>query len=244
MQGFPSWLYDEFRGFTLDFHDPHQVELYEARQGTDPEAETQLVRSLGISEKDTLIEYGVGTGAFVEAAARTCRHVHAVDVSLATIEYTGQRLRKLDVTNVTFHHAGFLTYEHRCEAASFVVTKFALHHLPDFWKVVALSRIDRVLGMGGMFYLEDVVFSFQPGSYGTAIEQWIDRAAASAVGFSKHDFEGHVRDEHSTYSWILEAMIQRTGFVVRKSEFRTPTIATYLCEKVACSQGVASDPTC
>jgi len=26
MQGFPAWLYDEFRGFALDFHDPHQVE--------------------------------------------------------------------------------------------------------------------------------------------------------------------------------------------------------------------------
>ncbi|MBV9733296.1 MAG: hypothetical protein JO275_11005, partial [Verrucomicrobia bacterium] len=56
MKGSPAWLYDEFSGFALDFHDPHQVELYEARQGTDLEAETQLLQSLRISEKDILIE--------------------------------------------------------------------------------------------------------------------------------------------------------------------------------------------
>ncbi len=70
MQGSPAWQYDEFSGFAVDFHDPRQVDLYEARQGTDLEAETQLVRSLGISEKDVLIEYGAGNCAFVEAAAK------------------------------------------------------------------------------------------------------------------------------------------------------------------------------
>jgi putative AdoMet-dependent methyltransferase len=125
-----------------------------------------------------------------------------------------------------------------------VITKFALHHLPDFWKVVALVRINRFLQMGGLFYLEDVVFSFQPESYRTAIQQWIDQASASGESFSEKDFEGHVRDEYSTYSWIMEAMIKRTGFTIRKSEFRSPTIARYVCEKVADSHGVVSVPTC
>jgi hypothetical protein len=117
------------------------------------------------------------------------------------IDFARQRLRKLGLTNVAFHHAGFLTYEHRDEHASSVITKFALHHLPDFWKVVALVRINRFLQMGGLFYLEDVVFSFQPESYRTAIQQWIDQASASGESFSEKDFEGHVRDEYSTYSW-------------------------------------------
>ncbi|MFY9984618.1 MAG: class I SAM-dependent methyltransferase [Chthoniobacterales bacterium] len=232
MQDSPDWQYDEFHGFALDFHDPVQVKLYDGQQGTDLDAESQIVRFLGISEKDTLIEYGAGTGAFVEAAARVCRHVHAVDVSRAMIEYASERLGKIGVANVTFHHAGFLTYEHRDAPVSFVVAKFALHHLPDFWKIVALGRINRFLQLGGGFYLEDVVFSFQPESYNTAIQQWIDRASESGISFSKKDFEGHVRDEYSTYSWMMEAMIQRAGFAIRNSEFLSPTIATYLCEKV------------
>jgi putative AdoMet-dependent methyltransferase len=228
----PRWQYDEFSGFALDFHDPRQVALYEARQGTDLEAENRLVRLLGIAKEDTLIEYGAGTGLFLEAAANVCRHAHAVDVSQAMIELASRRLRKLGANNVTFHHAGFLTYEHRGEPASFVITKFALHHLPDFWKVAALIRVNRFLRMGGLFYLEDVVFSFGSESFDKAIQEWIDQASASGTSFSKREFEGHVRDEYSTYSWILEAIIQRTGFAIRKAEFLSPTIATYLCEKV------------
>jgi putative AdoMet-dependent methyltransferase len=228
----PIWQYDEFRGFALDFHDPHEVDLYEARQGTDPEAEGRVVRLLGISGEDILIEYGAGTGAFLEAAAGICRRIHAVDVSRAMIEHASRRLSSLGLTNVTFHHAGFLTYEHRDEPARFVVTKFALHHLPDFWKVVALGRINRCLQMGGFFYLEDVVFSFEPNSYGIAIQKWIDQAAALGTSFSKSDFEGHVREEYSTYSWIMEAIIQKAGFKVLKPGLASPTIATYLCQKV------------
>jgi putative AdoMet-dependent methyltransferase len=228
----PIWQYDEFRGFALDFHDPREVDLYDARQGTDPDAENRIVRSLGISAEDIVIEYGAGTGAFLEAAAGICRRVHAVDVSGAMLEHARGRLSSLGVSNVTLHHAGFLTYEHRDDPARFVVTKFALHHLPDFWKVVALGRINRSLQMGGFFYLEDVVFSFEPNSYGRAIQQWIDQAPALGTSFSKRDFEGHVREEYSTYSWIMEAIIQKAGFAIRKSGFFSPTIATYLCEKV------------
>lgn len=232
MHDSPAWQYDEFHGFALDFHDPVQVKLYDGQQGTVLDAESQMVRFLEISEKDTLIEYGAGTGAFVEAAARVCRHVHAVDVSRAMIEYASKRLGKLGLSNVTFHHAGFLTYEHGDALADFVVTKFALHHLPDFWKIVALGRINRFLRLGGSFYLEDVVFSFEPESYNIAIQQWIDQASESGISFSKEDFEGHARDEYSTYSWMLEAIIQRAGFAILESKFLSPTIATYSCEKV------------
>jgi len=54
----------------------------------------------------------------------------------------------------------------------------------------------------------------------------------SAEGIVKRDFEGHVREEYSTYSWIMEAIIQKAGFAIRESGFLSPTIGTYLCEKV------------
>jgi Methyltransferase domain len=89
----PIWQYDEFRGFALDFHDPREVDLYDARQGTDPDAENRIVRSLGISAEDIVIEYGAGTGAFLEAVAGICQRVHAVDVSRAMIEHARRRLQ-------------------------------------------------------------------------------------------------------------------------------------------------------
>jgi putative AdoMet-dependent methyltransferase len=53
------------------------------------------------------------------------------------------------VANIEFVHAGFLTYAHRDEAADAVVSRMALHHLPDFWKVVALDRVRALLKKGG-----------------------------------------------------------------------------------------------
>jgi hypothetical protein len=119
----PIWQYDEFRGFALDFHDPREVDLYDARQGTDLDAENRIIRSLGISAEDIVIEYGAGTGAFLEAAAGICQRVHAVDVSRAMLEHARRRLSSLGVTNVTLHHAGFLTYEHRDDSARFRRTR-------------------------------------------------------------------------------------------------------------------------
>jgi hypothetical protein len=36
---------------------------------------------------------------------------------------------------------------------------------------------------------------------------------------SPGELEEHVRDEHSTYTWLLEPMIQRSGFAIENAEF-------------------------
>ena len=33
------------------------------------------------------------------------------------------------------------------------------------------------------------------------------------------DLEEHVRDEHSTYTWLLDAMMQRPGFTISAAEY-------------------------
>ena len=38
-----------------------------------------------------------------------------------------------------------------------IVTTFAFHHLPDFWKGVALSRMHGMLQPGGLLYIHDVI---------------------------------------------------------------------------------------
>jgi putative AdoMet-dependent methyltransferase len=123
------------------------------------------------------------------------------------------------------------------------VTQFALHHLPDFWKVVALQRMNGVLQMGGVLFLKDVVFSFPPEFWEREVQRWIDEASGSKRSFSKANFEGHVRKEHSTYAWILEGIIRDAGFAVQKAEFRSSTVATYLCKKVRPLVHAGSDTT-
>ena len=86
-----------------------------------------------------------------------------------------------------------------------VVTRFALHHLPDFWKQVALVRMAAMLRPGGQLFLRDVAFSFPPGDYIRAMPAWIERMPRVS-GYAREDFETHVRDEHSTFAWVLHEM--------------------------------------
>ena len=47
-------------------------------------------------------------------------------------------------------------------APGFIYTRHALHHLPDLWKVVALGRMAALLVPGGVLFLRDLVFAFEP----------------------------------------------------------------------------------
>jgi hypothetical protein len=103
------------------------------------------------------------------------------------------------------------------------VTKYAFHHLPDFWKGAALLRM--MLRPGGRLFISDVVFSFPLADHPREIDGWIARMAKPAgEGFSAADFATHVRDEHSTYDWILEGLIERAGF---RNERKTRWDAIY-----------------
>ena len=112
----------------------------------------------------------------------------------------------------------------------FIVTKFALHHLPDFWKVTALRRMWRSLRSRGILYLQDVVFSFDPDEQDQVIEEWIDGAVRSG-SFSRDEFEMHVRDEYSTYGKLMEKMLRIAGFRIRNANYYSKVQADYLCER-------------
>jgi len=228
----PNWTYDEFKHIGVDFANPQQVQAYEARQHTNIEREKQLVQRLNIRVGDTVVEYGPGTGAFTLAAARAGARVTAVDISRAMLDYAQSKAVQMGITSVTFVKSGFLNYQPRAESVDLVVTQFAFHHLPDFWKAAALQRIARSLKQGGIFYLHDVVFSFETDQYEQHLNEWIE-AFSSDPGdsFSRTDFEQHIRDEYSTFSWILEGLLQRTGFSIVEQNYLAPTYAEYLCRK-------------
>ncbi len=201
----PPWLFDEFKHIGVDFADPQQVQTYDDRQGTQLAGERQLVARLNIGEGDHVIEFGPGTGAFTLAAAEAGAHVIGVDISQAMLDYGQSKAAAMGLTNSSFVQSGFLSYQHEGNPVDFVVTKFAFHHLSDFWKAVALHRINQLLKMGGTFYLCDVVFSFKTEEYEHHLNQWIDEVAGDGGnGFSRRDFEMHIRDEYSPFAWILE----------------------------------------
>ncbi len=127
--------------------------------------------------------------------------------------------------------AGFLSYEHEGQPPDAVFTRNALHHLPDFWKVAALQRIAQLLEPGGVLRMRDIVYSFFPAEAGAAVRSWLASAPDDPTeGWTAEQLAEHVREEHSTYSWLIEPMLQRVGFDISE-RWLNPTrmYAAYTC---------------
>jgi ubiquinone/menaquinone biosynthesis C-methylase UbiE len=227
-----AWTYDEFTQLGLDFADAAEVDAYDRRQGDRDEANALLLQELGVERGHVVIDLGTGTGSLAIAAARRGAEVHAVDISRAMLERAQTKALAANLCGIEFHHAGFLTYAHSPGTVDFVFSQFALHHLPDFWKQAALARIAAMLRPGGLFYLKDVVFTFEPEDQEKAIEKWLAAVSREdGKGWSRRDFETHIRDENSTYGWIIEGMLRRAGLSIEKFERSLSAYAVFLARR-------------
>jgi SAM-dependent methyltransferase len=206
----PTWELDELSHAGQEHLDASYVAGYDEKSPTDWSEDVAALQALGIGASSTVVDLGAGTGTFAQAIAADVQRVVAVDVSDAMVA----RLREHGIEAV---RAGFLTYEHQGEPPDAVVTRNALHHLPDFWKALALIRIARMLRPGGVLLLRDLVFSFAPGEARSSIQAWLDSAPTDpARGWTSAQLAEHVRTEHSTFTWLLERMLERAGLKVKK----------------------------
>jgi ubiquinone/menaquinone biosynthesis C-methylase UbiE len=230
------WVVDELAYAGRENLDPAHVARYDGKMYGEAAAELAALRAAGLSEDATVIDMGAGTGQFTLAAAGAVRKVFAVDVSPVMLEHLRTKLRNRGVGNVECVAGGFLTYEHAGEPADLVYSRFALHHLPDFWKARALVRMAGMLKPGGVLRLSDVVYGFEPAEAEACLEQWMSETASDAVegGWTRAELEEHVRDEHSTFTWLLEPMIVKAGFEIEQADYSEDWIvASYRCVKTA-----------
>jgi putative AdoMet-dependent methyltransferase len=218
----------------VDFEDAAAVEAYDSNQRTSDAEDLALLDQLSIDADHVVIDIGCGTGAFAAAAAGRCKRVYAVDVSARMLAFARQRAASRNLGNIEFRRGGFLSYVHDGPPADILVTKYAFHHLPDFWKGAALVRMNEMLRPGGKLFISDVVFSFPLLEHRREIDAWIARTAKPAgEGFTAADFATHVRDEHSTYDWIIEGLIERAGFRIERRRRWDAIYADYVRSKTA-----------
>jgi len=229
-----SWVVDELAYAGRENRDAEHLARYDAKMDSGAAAELAALRAAGLGEDATVVDLGAGTGQFALAAAGAVRRVVAVDVSPVMLEHLRATVRGRGIDNVECVEGGFLTYEHGGEPADLVYSRLALHHLPDFWKARALVRMAEMLRSGGMLRLSDVVYGFEPGEAEACLERWMSEMASDDVegGWTRAELEEHVRDEHSTFTWLLEPMIEKAGFAVEQADYSDDRIfADYLCVK-------------
>lgn len=232
----PRWLLDELATAGRENLDPDHVARYDAKEDANAIGELALLFEHGLDERSEVVDLGAGTGQFALSVAAVCARVVAVDVSPVMLARLRAKLEASGLSNLEVVQAGFLTYDHRGQPADIVYSRWALHHLPDFWKAVALRRVRSFVRDGGVLRLSDVVYSFEPSEAEERIEAWCATVPATAAGPSewiRADIEEHVRDEHSTYAWLLEPMIERSGFRLACTEYSPDGIfAHYIARAV------------
>lgn len=225
----PEWLFDELEHAGAEHLDPEQVRLYDEKIPFDPSKEIELLLDHGLSRDDTVVDFGTGTGVLPVAVAPYCHRVVGVDISESMLAVAREKTESEGIGNVELVHDGFLTYDHAGDPASFVFSKNALHHLPDFWKVEALETVAATLEPGGTFRLRDLVYSFDPEQSRSEVESWL--GAMESTSFTEAELHAHFREEFSTYDFLLEPMLEHTGFEILESDHREGFYAAYTCER-------------
>ncbi|HEX2561934.1 class I SAM-dependent methyltransferase [Phenylobacterium sp.] len=224
-----DWWYDDLKQVGLDFEDEAQVATYDARQNSSADRDAALLKELGLTAGMAMADIGCGTGVMVCEAARMCRSAVGVDVSAAMLRSAQARATRLGCENLTFQRAGFLSFALAPASFDLITTKSALHHLPDFWKAIAIVRMREALKPGGRLYIQDVAFNCPPGELIAAAEAWIDWLGRETL-YSREEGACHIREEHSTFGWILERMLTDAGFTLLRREHEGP-YARFLAER-------------
>jgi SAM-dependent methyltransferase len=233
--GSNSWRLVEADHAGREHFDAQHARRYDAKEDAHAAEEVTLLTRLGVAGPGCcIVEFGTGTGQFALAAAPVCERVIAVDVSPVMLEQLRQKAATRAPGNLAIVQAGFLTYEHSGAPADAVYSRLALHHLPDFWKALALARIADMLRPGGVLRLWDVVYGFPPQDADRAIEAAIGQYTATDPedGWTRSELAEHIRDEHSTFTWLLEPMIERAGLNILDADYsEDQMVARYVCRK-------------
>jgi ubiquinone/menaquinone biosynthesis C-methylase UbiE len=227
------WMLDELVHAGREHLDQAFVAGYDRKQShPDPAEDIEIFVAHGLTEEATVVDLGAGTGQFALAAAGRFAHVTAVDVSPTMLKVLRDRATAAGVTNIDCEEAGFLSYEHTGPPPDGVYTRNALHHLPDFWKGLALERIARIMRPGGVLRIRDLVYDFQPAEAEEVFERWLNQAPSDpACGYTSADLAEHIRTESSTFSWLLEPILDATGFDIVAAKFKESIYGAYTCVK-------------
>ena len=228
-----DWVLDELANAGRENLDEAHVARYDDKEDADAADEVELLQQRGLLDhSSTVVDLGAGTGQFALAAAGRCARMVAVDVSPVMLRRLRTNVDASKASNVEIVAAGYLTYEHDGAPADVVYSRYALHHLPDFWKAVALSRIHDLLRPGGALRLWDAVYHFEPAQARLRLEAWMAQAAPGGVhaGWNRAELAEHIRDENSTFTWLLEPMLERVGFRIAEATYDDSGVfARYIC---------------
>jgi ubiquinone/menaquinone biosynthesis C-methylase UbiE len=229
-----NWIFDENKVVGVDYFDESLVSNYDKAHGKfrnfENEAE-KIISDLNLTPSSKVLDFGCGTGGLSLPLAKKCGHVFAVDISQAMIDSVAQKAEEQCVKNISPIKSGFLTYQHKGDDLDAIICTVTLHHLPDFWKQVALCRFYEMLKKDGRLFLVDVIFDFLPQEYNVAIEKWLSSMACVVDHDMVQESIIHIKEEYSTWLWIMEGLLERAKFKIDRKIEIMPQMKAFICLK-------------
>src|SRR4051794_29060032 len=228
----PAWWLDELAHAGPEHLDADYVSRYTAKAGVDPTDDHHALGALRLHSEPTVIALGAGRGTSTVAAAAVAGRVVAADVSPPMVAALRATVAGRGLDNVSVVSAGLLSYVHDGAPPGFVYSRNVFHQVPDFWKAVALARIHDLLAPGGVLRLRDLVYDFEPDDAAAALGRWFAGAVADpGHGWTAGELAEHVRTEHSTFTWLLEPMLDHAGFELVDRTTNRGSYAAYTCRR-------------
>lgn len=227
-----SWYYDESRQIGTDYNNLTEVVAYDkgmSKLREPSEEAAQIVAALGLTGNEIVADIGCGTAELTVRLAPHCAQVFAVDISEEMLKFAKRKAQARGLTNIRFELGGFLSWQHNAGSMDAIVSCLALHHLPDFWKVVSLQKARSLLRPGGKLYLTDVIYAFDVSKHSEVFNSWCEEIGKRSPGMADSVLR-HIRQEYSTTSWLLESMLKETGFRIEKAH-KDNFHCTYVCIK-------------
>src|SRR5512139_614942 len=173
-----DWYYNERNRIGLE---PVVASIYDDADDSDLRARAAL-KMLGVQRGWRVADIGCGNGVLAIEAALMGAEVDAIDISPAMLALAKIQASDRKVA-IRTQPAGLLSFAYRPNSYDLIVSEFTLHHLPDFWKTVALARIYAALKPGANFYLRDIVFVSMPDGVERDVDQW------AKFTIKNHDFQ-------------------------------------------------------
>lgn len=229
----PEWYYNEMKQVGIDYNSKKEVENYdEDAKFRDIEEEIKIIsHAINLQDNYTILEFGTGTGELGIALAGKCKKVIATDISEKMLEYASAKAKERGIKNIDFVHAGFLTYEKPAFEIDAIVTQIALHHLPEFWKMMAIKNMYNILKPGGKLCLIDCILSFDLNDFDNYIKKYIEITRKIAGDNKANEVIVNIRDEFPAFDWVIENMLTRAGFTIDRIERYEGYFAGFICTK-------------
>ena len=220
-----DWYYNQRGRIGLD---TAVAAIYDRHDDSDIRASAAL-KMLGVQKGWRVADIGCGNGVLATEAALMGAEVDAVDISPAMMALAEVYARDRRA-QIRTQPAGLLSFAYQPNSYDLIVSEFTLHHLPDFWKAVAMSRIFGALKPGANFYLRDIVFVGMPDGSERDVDEWADFIVKNH-DFARDSVVTHMRDEYSTFGWVMERMLTEVGFTLVSAHYHAPMHGTYLLQK-------------